>query len=87
VIGLSFCQVAQATFCAKGCSYVQAGRAAASTTKGGAMRWRRSLWVILLGVYLILVGLQQAFGVNFQYMDLIMGILAIAAGVLILIQR
>ena len=51
------------------------------------MRWRRSLWVILLGVYLILVGLQQAFGVNFQYMDLIMGILAIAAGVLILIQR
>jgi hypothetical protein len=50
------------------------------------MRWRRSLWVILLGVYLILVGL-SSFGVNFPYLDTITGTLAIAAGLLILIQR
>jgi hypothetical protein len=50
------------------------------------MKWRKSLWVLLLGVYLILVGL-GSLGLNFPYLETIIAILAIAAGVLILIQR
>jgi hypothetical protein len=42
--------------------------------------------VILLGAYLILVGL-SSLGLSVPYLDTIIAILAIAAGVLILIQR
>ena len=46
---------------------------------------RRIGW-ILLAVFLILFGL-QAFGLNFPSEGVILAILAIAAGILILIER
>lgn len=51
------------------------------------MRYRGySIGFVLLGLYLILVGL-QAFGVSFSGMEVVIAILAIAAGILILITR
>ena len=46
---------------------------------------RRIGW-ILLAIWLILTGL-QAFGLNFPSEGIILAILAIAAGILILIER
>jgi len=41
----------------------------------------------LLGIWLILTGLISLFHFNFSGLDIIMAILAIAAGVLILLER
>ena len=50
--------------------------------------WRnRGLAISLLAIYLILVGLQSLFGLSFQGMDIILGLLALVAGLLLLLNR
>jgi hypothetical protein len=51
------------------------------------MRLTKNLGMLLLAIWLILYGLTALLGFSFQGMPLIMGILAIAAGILILIGR
>ena len=51
------------------------------------MTLTKNLGFLLLGIWLILYGLLAVFGVNFQYQALIMGLLALVAGALILINR
>ena len=48
---------------------------------------RRNLGMLLLGVWLILQGLLPLLGVTFPMQGPIMALLAIAAGVLILVER
>lgn len=48
---------------------------------------KQSLGMTLLAIYLILVGLSQLFRLSFAYMGMLMGILALLAGVLILARR
>lgn len=55
---------------------------------------RRGRWglnvgpgILLLAIWLILWGLLTLFGFTFQYEPLLMGILALAAGVVLLIRR
>jgi hypothetical protein len=50
------------------------------------MRFNRSLAMILLAIYLILVGL-SSLGVSFSGLGIITAICALAAGILILIGR
>jgi hypothetical protein len=47
----------------------------------------RSIGMLLLAIYLILEGLVQLASLHFQYQGVLMGILALAAGVLILIGK
>jgi hypothetical protein len=47
----------------------------------------KNLGFLLLAIWLILYGLLAVFGVSFNGQGIIMGILALAAGVLILINR
>jgi hypothetical protein len=47
----------------------------------------KNLGMLLLGIWLILGGLMPLFNLSFAGAGIIMGILAIAAGVLILIGR
>jgi hypothetical protein len=47
----------------------------------------RNLGMLLLGIWLILGGLMPLFNLSFSGVGIIMAILAIAAGVLILIGR
>lgn len=47
----------------------------------------RNIGMLLLAIYLIAVGLKSLIGLSFQYDNLILGILAIAAGILILLKR
>ena len=49
-------------------------------------RSSRSLGLLLLGIYLVLVGL-AAFGLRLPYGSVIHGLLALIAGILILIGR
>ncbi len=60
------------------------------------MSWRRSTFLLgfskkygrmLLGVWLVLTGLIQVLGLHFDYMGLVLGILAIVAGVLVFLDR
>ncbi len=51
------------------------------------MKLTKNLGMILLGVWLILNGLIVLLGFSFQGLPLLMAILAIAAGVLILLGR
>jgi len=51
------------------------------------MRMTKNLGMLLLAIWLILYGLIALLGLNFQGLSLIMGILAIAAGFLILLGR
>ena len=51
------------------------------------MRLNRNLGILLLAIYLILVGLQALFGLGFSAMGVIMGICALGAGLLLLINR
>jgi len=51
------------------------------------MRITRKLGTLLLAIFLILEGLSRLFNVSFSWMGVIMGILALAAGVLILLER
>ena len=54
----------------------------------GRSKWLPGgLGMILLAVWLILTGLAQASWVRFAHMDTVLAVLAIAAGVVILIQR
>jgi len=51
------------------------------------MRLNKNLAFLLLAIYLILVGLQELFGLGFSAMGVIMGICALGAGILLLINR
>jgi hypothetical protein len=51
------------------------------------MRFNRSLAMILLAIYLILVGIAGLGIFSFEAMDTIIAICALAAGILILINR
>jgi len=51
------------------------------------MRLTRKLGVILLSVWLILTGLTRLVDLTFQGLPVLMAILAIAAGVLLLLDR
>ncbi len=53
----------------------------------GRVRWSRNLGVLLLGIWLILYGLIPLFRIGFPAAGVILGILAIAAGVLLLLNR
>jgi uncharacterized membrane protein YeaQ/YmgE (transglycosylase-associated protein family) len=56
--------------------------------RGGSRIGRsQNLGMLLLAIWLILTGLIALFGLSFQGLPLIMGILAIAAGILILLGR
>ena len=54
---------------------------------GFRMRRPQNLGMLLLAIWLILTGLIVLLGLSFQGLSLIMGILALAAGVLILLGR
>lgn len=45
------------------------------------------LWPAFLGVWLVLYGLDHVIKLSFQYESLVMGILALVAGVLVIIQK
>jgi len=47
----------------------------------------KDLGIALLAIWLILVGLHQVADLNFRYYSLINGMLAIIAGILVLIKR
>ena len=51
------------------------------------MKITRRLGTLLLAIFLILEGLSRLFNINFTGMGVIMGILALAAGILILLER
>jgi len=51
------------------------------------MRLNKNLGFILLAIYLILVGAQLLFGLSFSFMEVIMGICALGAGILLLLRR
>jgi hypothetical protein len=51
------------------------------------MKLTRSVGMVLLGVYLILEGLVSLAGLSFNGLPMLMGILALVAGVLILIGK
>ena len=51
------------------------------------MKVDRALGFLLLGIWLVIQGLSQIVSLHFQGLPLIMGILAIAAGVLLIIRR
>lgn len=48
---------------------------------------KHSLGVKLLGIFLLLYGLVQLFGLSFVYMNVVMGVLALVAGILLLVGR
>jgi hypothetical protein len=50
-------------------------------------RFTKNIGLLLLSIWLILYGLIALFGLKFNGLDIIMGILAIAAGIFILIGR
>lgn len=50
-------------------------------------RGARSTGMLLLAIYLIVSGLSSLIGLSFAYMGMILGLLALIAGVLILIGR
>ncbi len=51
------------------------------------MRITQNMGMLLLAIWLILTGLITLLGLSFQGLPLIMGILALAAGILILLGR
>ena len=51
------------------------------------MRFTQRIGFLLLGIYLIIVGLSGVIGLAFEGMRYIVGGLAIAAGIFILIER
>ena len=50
-------------------------------------RFTKNIGMLLLSIWLILTGLIALFGLSFNGLGIIMGILAIAAGIFILIGR
>jgi hypothetical protein len=51
------------------------------------MRYNRNIGFILLAIFLVLWGLMTLFGFGGQVLTVILGILAIAAGIFIFIDR
>jgi hypothetical protein len=51
------------------------------------MKLTKKLGWLLLGIWLVLTGLISLFSLSFNGLSLIMAILAVAAGVLILVER
>lgn len=51
------------------------------------MRLPKNLGMLLLSIWLILYGLIALFSLNFAGLPVVMGILAVAAGILLLLQR
>jgi hypothetical protein len=47
----------------------------------------KNIGMVLLGVLLILYGLVEIVGLRFNGLDLLMGILALVAGILIILRR
>lgn len=45
------------------------------------------LWALTLGAWLVLHGLSNIVGLNFQYQNLVMGVLAVVAGVFVIIRK
>lgn len=45
------------------------------------------LWPYVLGAWLVLYGLSSVIRLNFQYEQMIMGILALVAGVLVIMRK
>lgn len=48
---------------------------------------KNSLGIKLLGIFLVLYGLIQLLGLSFVYMNVVMGVLALVAGILLLVGR
>ncbi len=51
------------------------------------MKLNKNLGMLLLAIYLILIGLQSIFHLSFAGMEIIAGICALGAGILLLINR
>jgi uncharacterized membrane protein HdeD (DUF308 family) len=51
------------------------------------MHINRNIGFLLLAIWLILYGLIALFGLSFSGLSIIMGILALAAGIFILLER
>jgi hypothetical protein len=51
------------------------------------MKFTRKIGMLLLAIWLIVTGLIALLHLSFERMDIVMGILAIAAGVLIALER
>jgi hypothetical protein len=51
------------------------------------MSFQKNLGLLFLSIYLILQGLAVLFGLKFDAMLIVMGILALVAGILLLIGR
>ena len=45
------------------------------------------LWPVFLGVWMVLYGLDHVIKLSFQYENLVMGVLALVAGIFIIIQK
>jgi len=45
------------------------------------------LWPYFLGAWLVLTGLNSVINLNFKYESTVMGILALVAGVLVIIRK
>jgi uncharacterized membrane protein HdeD (DUF308 family) len=51
------------------------------------MKVDRQLGFLLLGIWLVVFGLNQVVNLHFSQMPLVLGILALASGVLLIIRR
>ena len=51
------------------------------------MKLTRNTGMLLLGIWLIIYGLEPLIGLSFRGLDTIMGIVAVVAGVLIVLGR
>ncbi len=45
------------------------------------------LWPYLLGAWLVLAGLSEVINLNYQYENMVMGILALLAGVFVILRK
>jgi hypothetical protein len=52
-----------------------------------AMNLSRNRALLVLGVYLILIGVIQLFGINLGHLSLIVPVLAIVAGILLIVGK
>lgn len=48
---------------------------------------KNSLGIKLLGIFLVLYGLVQLLNLSFVYMNVVMGVLALVAGILLLVGK
>lgn len=45
------------------------------------------LWPYVLGAWLVLTGLNSVISLNFQYEKMVLGVLALIAGVLVILRK